>query len=54
MWSTVTAIRASTLGCLNVAGETMVPRRMRSVMAASPASVAHASCASASGRMIAV
>ena len=54
MWSTVAAIRASTLGWRKVAGETIVPSRIRSVSAASPASVAHASWASASGRMIAV
>ena len=30
MWSTVTAMRASTLGCRKVAGETSVPRRIRS------------------------
>ena len=45
-----TAIRARTLGWRNVAGETIVPSRMRSVTAASPASVAQASCASRVGR----
>jgi hypothetical protein len=54
MWSTVTAMRARTLGCLKVAGETIVPRRIRSVKAARPASVVQASSASASSRMIAV
>ena len=38
----MTAIRASTLGWRNVAGETSVPSRIRSVIAASPASVAQA------------
>ncbi len=32
MWSTVTAMRASTLGCRNVEGETIVPNRMRLVI----------------------
>ena len=36
MWSTVTAMRARTLGWRNVAGETIVPRRIRSVTRREP------------------
>ncbi len=43
MWSAVTALRASTEGWRNVAGETSVPSRSRDVIAASADSVAHAS-----------
>ena len=52
MWSTVTAIRARTLGWRNVDGETSVPSRIRSVRAASPASVVHASSEPESGRIV--
>jgi hypothetical protein len=43
MWSTVAATRASSEGWRKVAGETMVPSRMRPVCAATPASVVQAS-----------
>ena len=43
MWSTVATIRESTDGRRKVAGETIVPSLIRSVTAASPASVAQAS-----------
>ena len=43
MWSTVVALWASTDGGRNVTGETIVPRRIREVCAAMPASVVHAS-----------
>jgi hypothetical protein len=43
MWSTVATIRETTEGRRKVAGETIVPRRIRSVIAASPARVAQAS-----------
>ena len=42
-WSAVQATLASSDGCRNVAGDTMVPSRMRSVYAASAVSVAQAS-----------
>ena len=43
MWSTVATIRDEHDGRRKVAGETIVPSRIRSVTAASPASVAQAS-----------
>ena len=43
MVSPVTAFFASTEACRNVTGETILPSRIRSVRAASAASVAHAS-----------
>ena len=52
-WSTVSAWRASTLGCRKVAGDTIVPMRIRVVTTASAASVAQASSAPAIGRTIA-
>ena len=42
-WSAATAIFAITLGWRKVTGETSVPRRIRSVLAASADSVAQAS-----------
>ncbi len=45
MWSTVTALLASTAAGRNVTGETRVPSLIRSVTAARPASVVHASSA---------
>ena len=42
-WSAVQATFASSDGWRNVAGETIVPSRMRSVTAASAVTVAHAS-----------
>ena len=49
MWSTVLAALASTDGCRNVAGETIVPSRIRSVRAARPASVVQASSEPSAG-----
>ena len=49
MWSAVVTIFATSDGCRNVAGETIVPRRRVEVTAASPQSVPQASSDPRSG-----